>query len=90
MEPLMRVRYETFCSGRLLKVFEQVNVTTLGDLADAEADGAPADGVRFVDGAHFWKIVEQRVADDVAQAMLAKWEASPDPLKAFTNRTMDL
>lgn len=60
----MRVRYETYCDGRLLKVFEQVDVTT--------GMHAVADGIEFVDGQHYWKIDEQRVADDVAQAMLAK------------------
>ena len=62
----MRVRYEVFCGGRLLKVFEQINVSDPGH--------AEADGVEFVDGQHFWKVDEQQVADDVAQAMLAKWE----------------
>ena len=67
----MRVRYETFCGGRLLKVFEQVNVT-LGMAAES-------DGTEFVDGQHFWKIDEQRVADDVAQAMLRQYQAQgPD------------
>jgi hypothetical protein len=70
----VRVRYETFCDGRLLKVIEQLNVTTLGDLAGADV-GCPADGVRFVDGVHPWMVDQQRVADDVAQAMLAKWSA---------------
>lgn len=62
----MRARYETYCDGRLLKVFEQVDVTT-GMYPEA-------DGTEFVDGQHYWKIDEQRVADDVAQAMLAKHE----------------
>jgi hypothetical protein len=64
----MRVRYETFCDGRLLKVFEQVDITT--------GMHAVADGTEFVDGQHFWKIDEQRVADDVAQAMLAQSTAA--------------
>ena len=63
----MRVRYETYCGGRLLKVYEQLDVTSMGG-------NATADGTEFVDGQHFWKVDEQRVADDVAQAMLAKWE----------------
>jgi hypothetical protein len=63
-----RVRYETFCGGRLLKVFEQMEVPEWGKPV------APADGVPTVDGQHYWKIDEQRVADDVAQAMLARWE----------------
>jgi hypothetical protein len=63
-----RVRYETFCGGRLLKVFEQVDVTS--------GMHAMADGTEFVDGQHFWKIDEQRVADDVALAMLAQWPGS--------------
>jgi hypothetical protein len=59
-----RVRYETFCNGRLLKVFEQVDVTS--------GMKAVADGTEFIDGQHYWKVDEQRVADDVAQAMLAQ------------------
>lgn len=59
------VRYETCCGGRLLKVIEQVDVTGAGH--------AEADGVEFIDGQYFWKVDEQRVADDVAQAMLAKF-----------------
>lgn len=61
----MRVRYEVFCGGRLLKVHEQVDVTT--------GMHGVADGTEFVDGTWFWKIDEQRVADDVAQAILAQW-----------------
>jgi hypothetical protein len=61
----VRVRYETFCGGRLLKVIGQVDVTTLGR---ASLDG----GTDFVDGQYWWKVDEQRVADDVAQAMLEK------------------
>lgn len=76
----MRVRYETFCGGRLLKVTEQLNVTTYGDLAGAGTEGTPADGIRFSDGAHWWVVDEQRVADDVAQAMLAKWQAAREAL----------
>jgi hypothetical protein len=59
------VRHETFCDGRLLKVFEQIDVTT--------GPHREADGIEFVDGQHFWKVDEQRVADDVASAMLARW-----------------
>ena len=58
----MRVRYETFCSGRLLKVVQQIDITT--------GMHAEADGTEFIDGQHFWKVDEQRVADDVARAML--------------------
>lgn len=58
----MRVRYETRCGGRLLKVTEQIDVTA-GPCREA-------DGTQFVDGSHWWMIDEQRVADDIAQAML--------------------
>ncbi len=60
----MRVRYETYCGGRLLKVLEQADITN--------GMHAEADGTEFADGQHFWKVDEQRVADDVAQAMLAQ------------------
>jgi hypothetical protein len=67
----MRVRYEIYCQGRLLKVFEQIDVSTMGDIAK----GKPA----YVDGSHYWKIDEQTVAPDIAQAMLAKYgEESSD------------
>jgi hypothetical protein len=61
----MRVRYEIYCQGRLLKVFEQVNVSTIGDIAK----GKPT----YVEGSHYWKIDEQVVAADIAQAMLARY-----------------
>jgi hypothetical protein len=77
----VRVRYEIYCGGRLLRLIEQLDVTTWGDLADDDdVAGAPADGIRFVDGPHYWKIDEQRVAEDVAQAMLAK-HGDPGPVK---------
>src|SRR6266702_639113 len=62
---MARVRYETFCGGRLLKVTGQVDVSS---------GGAEADGTEFVDGQYWWKVDEQRVADDVAQAMLDKYQ----------------
>ena len=58
----MRVRYEVYCSGRLLKVIQQIDVTEIGH--------PEADGTEFIDGQYFWKIDEQRVADDVAHAMV--------------------
>jgi hypothetical protein len=64
----MRVRYEVFCDGRLLRVTEQVDVSI--------GMNREADGTQFIAGQHFWKIDEQRVADDVAQAMLARFEAA--------------
>jgi len=68
---MTRVRYEVYCKGRLLKVFEQVNVSTLGDIAHGEP--------QYVDGYHFWKIDEDEVAADVAQALLARYgEESSD------------
>lgn len=73
----MRVRYETYCGGRLLKVTEQLDVTSLGD--HAAAGSAPADGLRFADGSHYWMIDEQRVAEDVARAVQAKWVADHRP-----------
>jgi hypothetical protein len=59
----MRVRYEVFCGGRLLKVTEQLDVTS----------GLPAeaDGTSFADGKHWWVADEQRIAVDVALAMRA-------------------
>ena len=70
----MRVRYETYCSGRLLKVFDQLDVT--------EAGHPEADGTKFIDGQHRWIIDGKFVADDVAQAMLSAyqaWETSKVP-----------
>lgn len=66
---MARVRYETRCGGRLLKVFDQVNVTT--------AAHREADGTEFVDGQHWWVVDEQRVADDVALALLAQAGEQP-------------
>lgn len=63
----MRCRYEVFCDGRLLKVFDQIDVTTLGDLAKKRRS--------YVDGTHYWKIDEQEVADDVAAAMIARYQS---------------
>jgi hypothetical protein len=59
----VRVRYEVFCGGRLLKVTEQLDVTP-----DPHAE---ADGTSFTDGQHWWVADEQRVAVDVARAMRA-------------------
>lgn len=65
-------RYETYCGGRILKVIEQVEVTTLGDVANGKQ--------AYVDGSHYWKIDEQRVAADVAYGMLqAAGEAERRP-----------
>jgi hypothetical protein len=58
----VRVRYETYCGGRLLKVIDQVDVTSVG---------AAADGMEFIDGQYRWKVDEQWVAVDVAEALLA-------------------
>jgi hypothetical protein len=54
-----RVRYEVYCGGRLLKVFEQVDVSS-----------PESDGREFVDGQFRWMVDEQFVADDVAGALL--------------------
>jgi hypothetical protein len=62
----MRVRYETLCGGRLLKVTEQVDVS---------GGGALKDGTEFVDGQYWWVVDDQRVADDVARAMQDRWAA---------------
>ena len=59
----MKVRYEVLCGGRLLKVIEQVDVTSLGH--------AEADGTEFVDGQYWWMADDQRIQVDVAQAMMA-------------------
>jgi hypothetical protein len=67
----VRARYEVYCGGRLLKVFEQISVSTYGDVACGEPT--------YIDGHHFWKIDEQAVAADTAQALLAKYgEQSSD------------
>lgn len=58
----MRVSYSVFCGGRVLRVTEQLNVSIM---ATAEAV--------FVGGRHWWIIDEQRVEEDVAQAMIAAY-----------------
>jgi hypothetical protein len=79
-----RVRYETYCGGRLLKVYDQVEVPNFhgGPFATREKaeaarreplPGWPVGPVPVVDGQQFWKVDEQVVAADVAQAMLAAW-----------------
>lgn len=55
-------RYEAYCAGRLLKVIDQIEVTTVGDSAEGKQV--------YVDGPHYWKVDEQRVAADVAYVML--------------------
>lgn len=62
---MSRVRYETYCGGRLLKVTELLGLTGPGDRL--------REGSEFWDGRHYWKIDEAEVADDVAQAMLASY-----------------
>jgi len=64
----MRVRYEVYCDGRLLKVYEQLDVSTVHQAARDQRE--------YIDGQHYWKIDEQTVADDVAQAMLARYEVA--------------
>jgi hypothetical protein len=60
-----------YCTGRLLKVFEQISVSTIGDVARGEP--------KYIDGQHFWKIDEDEIAADVAQALLATYgEQSSD------------
>jgi hypothetical protein len=61
----VRVRYEVRCKGRLLKVFPQWEVSTMGDLARREH--------HFVDGMEWWVVDEQRVEPDVARAMLFEY-----------------
>lgn len=80
----MRVRYEAYCGGRLLKVYEQVDVSAPGSATDV------ADGTEFVDGQHFWKVDEQRVADDVAQAMLVGPRAAMSDLVAFLRARLSM
>ena len=65
----MRVRYEIRCGGRLLKVFDQIEITTMGERARGEES--------WVDGNHWWKVDEQEVATDVARAMLDKAGEQP-------------
>ena len=60
----MRVRYETRCGGRLLKVFEQVCIPLMGQRPD---------DYDHTDGVHWWVVDEQRVEPDVARAMLTEY-----------------
>jgi hypothetical protein len=61
----MRVRYETFCSGRLLKEVEQIELGGIGYAAVGAGE--------WIDGQYRWMVDQQYVADDVAQAILARW-----------------
>ncbi len=65
---MSRVRYETRCGGRLLKVFGQVELPE---------PGKRPDDWQHVDGQHWWVIDEQQVESDVAMAMLAKHGEMP-------------
>ena len=65
---MSRVRYETRCGGRLLKVFEQVVLPE---------PGKRSDDWPHVDARHWWVIDEQQVEPDVAMAMLAKHGEMP-------------
>jgi len=64
----MRVRYEVFLDGRLLRETELVYVGALGSAA---ADPGPAD---YIPGQHRWMVDQQYIADDVARAMLNQAE----------------
>jgi hypothetical protein len=64
----MRVRYEVFCGGRLLKETEQVE---LGGITRAAAGAG-----EWADGHYRWMVDQQYVADDVAQAILAAGESA--------------
>lgn len=78
-----RRRYETYCGGRLLKAFEQVEIPPFDRppyASPGEADAAGrlyraqhGDDIPTVDADHYWVIDGQVVAEDVAQAMLAKY-----------------
>ena len=81
----MRVRYETRCGGRLLKVFQQVEVPDFRDAPYPHAQAAEeatviyrwSSTVPVVDGTHWWVVDDHRVADDVARAMLAEYGEQP-------------
>ena len=82
---MARVRYETRCGGRLLKVTEQVEVPEFHDApyphAQAAADATAAyraqNTVPVVDGRWWWIVDDHQVADDVARAMLAEYGEQP-------------
>lgn len=82
---MSRVRHETFCGGRLLKVFPQVEVPDFegGPLPTAEAAAEygrqyrATHDVPVVDGQPFWVVDEQQVSPDVARAMLAEYGEQP-------------
>jgi hypothetical protein len=82
---MARVRYETRCGGRLLKVIDQVEVPDFDGLpyltAEWAADGAARyraeNDVPVVDGAFWWEADGQRVEPDVARAMLAEYGEQP-------------
>ena len=61
---MARVRYETRCGGRLLKVFSQI---------DLPEPGKRSDDWQHVDGDHWWVVDEQQIEPDVARAMLAEY-----------------
>ena len=81
----MRVRYETRCKGRLLKVTEQVEVPNFHDAPYPHAEAAAEASARYraendvpvVDGQFWWMVDQQRVAADVARAMLAEYGEKP-------------
>jgi hypothetical protein len=64
----MPVRYETYCGGRLLKVIAQIDVMSAGSMYH-----------EYVDGRHIWQVDDREVAEDVAQAMLARSGETEQP-----------
>jgi hypothetical protein len=82
---MARVRYETHCGGRLLKVFQQVEVPdsagppypTAEAAAEATARYRAENDVPVVDGMHWWMVDLERVSPDVARAMLAEYGEQP-------------
>jgi hypothetical protein len=85
---IRRVRVEPYCGGRLLKFYEQVEVPDFdrdpypsreeAEAATRKYRAEHGGNIPTVDGAHYWELNGQRVAEDVARAMLAKWPQEED------------
>jgi hypothetical protein len=68
--PSMRVRYEVFLDGRLLRETELIYVGAPAAAAD------PAGPAGYIDGQYRWMVDQQYIAEDIARAMLDKAAAS--------------
>lgn len=62
----MRVRYEVFLGGRLLKETERRWI------GPPQRAAEPADEAGYIDGQDRWMVDQQYVAEDVALAMISQ------------------